>query len=102
MKSEAVIAGAELIRLERELDAAFAGGTIDEAGLRVLLDSIARTRRDLRFVHLSAHLETPPLLSKDQIDSYSRLRGYGSGDPCSAVPPGHDPERWRKHNGCEG
>ena len=32
---------------------------------------------------------------------YNVLRGYDGVDPCAAVPPGHNPEMWRKHNGCE-
>lgn len=101
MKNAAVPLGEELVRLERELDAAFANGSIDDRMLRDLLNSIAQTRSDLRYVHLAAHLETPLLLSRDQIDEYNRLRGYDSGDPCATVPPGHDPELWKKHNHCE-
>ena len=101
MKGEAMRLGRELIRLEQELDQAFAERAIDDGLLRSLLDSIATTRRDLRFVHLAAHLQTPPLLSGEQIAAYSRLRGYDDGDPCASVPPGHDPAMWRRHNGCE-
>jgi hypothetical protein len=36
----------------------------------------AETRGDLRFVHLATHLETPAVLSLDQIKIYNRLRGY--------------------------
>jgi hypothetical protein len=51
-------------------------------------------------VHLSRHLQTPPLLTPHQIARYNQLRGYTS-DPCASVPEGHDAEMWRKHNGCE-
>jgi hypothetical protein len=30
------------------------------------------------------------------------MRGYGEGDPWKNVPAGHDPEMWKKHNGCAG
>lgn len=101
MKDEAIPLGTELIRLERELDEAFAHGTIGDAELRRLVAAIGNVRQELRYVHLSAHLKTPGVLSQQQIDTYSRLRGYGSSDPCSSVPPGHDPEMWRKHNRCD-
>jgi len=101
MRSAAIPLGHELIRLERQLEASFADGTIDNQRLRDQLDAIARTRRDLRYVHLSAHLQTPALLTGTQIRSYMRLRGYDTGDPCRSVPEGHDPEMWRKHNHCD-
>jgi hypothetical protein len=47
-------------------------------------------------------LETPPLLTADQIVRYNDLRGYDAADPCDAVPEGHDAAMWRRHNGCDG
>ena len=41
------------------------------------------------------------LVTEDQIQAYGRLRGYDAGDPCRAVPEGHDPAMWRKHNHCD-
>lgn len=100
MKTEAVNIGLKLIERESELDAAFAGGQIDESTLRRLVMEIADLRGRLRYVHLAAHLETPRVLSEEQIDCYYELRGY-SNDPCAQVPQGHDPEMWRRHNGCD-
>jgi Spy/CpxP family protein refolding chaperone len=101
MKKQAVPLGQELIEGERALEEAFADGSLDEKELRRRLHRIARVRGDLRYVHLSAHLKTPPLLSEEQIRSYNSLRGYDGQDPCSSVPPGHDPEMWRRHNHCD-
>lgn len=100
MQSQAVLLGNELIELERKLNQEFAAQTITEETLRDLLEQIARTRKELRYVHLSAHLETPRILTTGQIDRYNELRGYGAADPCQNIPPGHDPEMWKRHNNC--
>ena len=100
MKREAIPLGEALIRLERELDVYFAAGRGDRQELEAMLDAIGEVRSSLRFVHLAAHLETPAILTPQQIAAYVRLRGYDSDGPCAAVPPGHDPRMWRQHNGC--
>lgn len=100
MKKQAVRLGNELIERERELNRHFAKGTIDEKKLKGLLDRIADTYKKLRFVHLSAHLKTPDVLSPSQIKEYNKLRGYSSDDPCENIPKGHDPEMWRRHHDC--
>lgn len=100
MTEQAIVAGRELIRLEAELDAGFRERRIDAEMLRRLLGDIEAVRRDLRYIHLSTHLQTPAILSDDQIARYNALRGYTRADPCAAVPQGHDPEMWRRHNGC--
>lgn len=100
MNTQAVQLGYELIALERELDSHFANRTIDERILRDLLDRIARTYGELRFIHLSAHLRTPDILSRAQIEQYNKLRGYTTDDPCLNIPEGHDPEMWKKHHNC--
>ncbi|WP_349370817.1 Spy/CpxP family protein refolding chaperone [Salinarimonas sp.] len=99
MRREAQEAGARLMAAEEALEAAFRGGGLDDTALRRLVDEAGDARADLRFVHLSRHLSTPPLLTAEQIEAYRRLRGYAS-DPCAAVPEGHDAAMWRRHNGC--
>lgn len=101
MKAAAIVEGDKLIALEAELDRHFRDGTITEELLRASLDEIAATQKALRYVHLSTHLKTPAILSRDQIAAYNALRGYADADPCANVPDGHDPAMWRKHNGCE-
>jgi hypothetical protein len=100
MKQEAVPLGLELIELERELNNHFANRTITDELLRQILQKIARVHRQLRYVHLSAHLKTPHILRSEQITLYNKLRGYSSDDPCENVPNGHDPEMWKKHHNC--
>jgi Spy/CpxP family protein refolding chaperone len=101
MKAQAVVLGERLIDLESELNAAFANRTIDQAQLEKSVEEIAKVRAELRIVHLSTHLQTPNILNGEQIALYNRLRGYSSADPCSNIPEGHDPEMWKRHNGCK-
>jgi len=101
MKADAIDPGERLITLERQLEGHFRDGTITDAILRSSLDDIAAARRDLRYIHLATHLQTPTILSADQIRKYNELRGYSKPDPCASVPEGHDAEMWRRHNGCK-
>lgn len=100
MQSEAQEAGARLIAAEAEIEAAFRAGDLSPERLRSLIEASEAARADLRYIHLSRHLETPPLLSDEQIASYIALRGYGQPDPCNAVPTGHNEAMWRRHNNC--
>ena len=100
MNKQAVTLGLELIELERELNSHFANRTVDEEILKDLLEKIARTYKELRYVHLSAHLKTPLILSPDQIKQYNTLRGYSTDDPCVNIPAGHDPAMWKRHHNC--
>jgi hypothetical protein len=100
MKQEAIPLGHELIELERELNNHFANRTITHELLNQLLMRIAQVHRQLRYVHLSAHLNTPDILISEQITLYNKLRGYSSDDPCQNVPKGHDPIMWKMHHNC--
>lgn len=100
MKAKAIPLGKQLIEQERQLNQAFADKSITPQQLSQQLDAIAQTRKELRYVHLITHLATPDILSPQQIAQYNALRGYGSADPCSAVPQGHDPAMWKMHNNC--
>ncbi|MBL1377013.1 hypothetical protein [Zobellella iuensis] len=102
MREEAISAGERLIQAELALEQALKGGSIGKAELRQRIAEAEAVRAELRFVHLSRHLDTVTLLSEAQIRRYQALRGYGSAaSPCEQVPPGHDPERFRQHMGCE-
>ena len=101
MQQQAIPLGRRLIELEKVLNESFAKKTINKETLRQQLDQITRTRAELRYVHLVAHLETPTILSAQQIEKYNNLRGYATNNPCDKVPTGHDPVMWRKHNNCE-
>jgi Spy/CpxP family protein refolding chaperone len=100
MKNDAIPLGLTLIELEKELNNAFADRAIDEKRLKDLLEEIADTYMALRFVHLSTHLKTPNILTPFQIETYNKLRGYFSEDPCKNIPKGHDPDMWKKHHNC--
>lgn len=101
MQQQAIPLGIKLIEYERELNTLFAKGTVTEELLRGLLEKIAEVQEQLRYVHLSAHLKTPDILTGKQIDLYNELRGYFSSDPCNNIPEGHDPEMWKRHNNCQ-
>ena len=98
MKTEAIKLGIQLIEFEKDLEIGFQNNSVDRETLKQSLAAISQTRSDLRFVHLATHLETPKILSLEQIDKYNALRGYSNSDPCKNVPSGHNAEMWRKHS----
>lgn len=100
LKIKAIAEGKKLIELERQLGTGFRDKSISDSKLRQLLDQISNSRSNLRYIHLSTHLTTPPLLTSKQIARYNKLRGYGGDDPCANVPEGHDPKMWKKMNNC--
>lgn len=101
MNAQARKQGEVLIGIETELEAHFRNRTITDELLRDHLHTIGQARTELRYIHLSTHLQTPKILTEQQIARYNALRGYGNDDPCANVPEGHNAEMWRKHNGCE-
>jgi len=100
MRSSAKQLGEQLITQESELDKRFSTAVPSKDELRLLVNQIGKTRSELRYVHLSAHLVMPDILSEDQIETYNRIRGYSSADPCENVPEGHNATMWKKHNDC--
>jgi hypothetical protein len=100
MQREAIAEGERLISLERELESQFVDGSVTDESLKAKLAQIEASRGRLRYIHLITHLETPALLSREQIERYNKLRGYG-GDPCANIPAGHDAKMWRRHNNCD-
>jgi len=78
MKAEAMALGSQLIEKEKQLDQGFANESIEPATLKRLLTEIATIQANIRYVHLKAHLEQRPLLTKHQIMKYDQLRGYGN------------------------
>jgi len=93
--------GERYVVLEKQLNEQFATGQITPETLKVLLSNIATVWGELRYTHLSSHLQTGPILKPAQVALYNRLRGYSSNDPCLNIPEGHDPTMWKKHNNCE-
>jgi len=101
MKAAAASKGQMMIAAETELDRRFKHNEIDDVRLVELVTQIARLRGELRLIHLSAHLETWPVLTEHQVARYNQLRGYSEADACANIPAGHNEAMWRKHNNCQ-
>jgi Spy/CpxP family protein refolding chaperone len=95
VKARAVQLGLKLIEQERELNRRFATGDITEEELRHLVRQIAETTAELRYVHLSTHLQTLPILTPHQINTYNRVRGYTTGESVSTEDGVHSPQMHR-------
>jgi len=68
--------GNEIVRNEEELETMFKTGSVKEEALQSKLREIGRLRADLRQVHLHAHIRLKQALRPEQIELYSKLRGY--------------------------
>lgn len=101
MQTEARETGARFIAAEQAIEDAFRTDVLTPDRLKSLVDTAAETRAELRYIHLSRHLETPLLLTAEQVGKYRELRGYAQADPCATVPEGHDPAMWKSHSGCK-
>ncbi|SFO11492.1 hypothetical protein SAMN04488056_103206 [Cohaesibacter marisflavi] len=101
MTSDARKEAKTYIFLEAKLEKEFSAGRINDGLLRTALGYIEESRRKLRYIHLSAHLEATKIVTPEQVEHYNALRGYSEeSDVCASVPEGHDAAMWRKHNGC--
>ena len=78
MRAEAVPLGEKLLAQEAALDQQFASHSITAESLKVATAQIGATQTELRETHLKYHLETAQILSAEQMQHYSMLRGYGS------------------------
>jgi Spy/CpxP family protein refolding chaperone len=87
MSADAKPLGQELLDHEATLDRLFADGTITPDRLTVETAAIGELQGRLRAVHLTAHLGTRAVLSRDQVARYGRLRGYG--DPATPMQHHH-------------
>ena len=76
MRMAAIAEGERLLKAEQALENAFRANTVTEESLQGMLAESGRSRMRLRFIHLSAHLGTPELLTEAQIARYAALRGY--------------------------
>jgi Spy/CpxP family protein refolding chaperone len=77
-KEEARRLGAEVVRLEKELDALFAMRTATAAAIDAKVAQIAAVNGRVRASHLKTHVRTAELLTPGQIERYKTERGYGS------------------------
>ena len=78
MKAEAVPLGAKLLEQEAALDQQFANHSVTAESLKATTAQIGVTQAELRNTHLKYHLQTAAILSAEQMQHYSMLRGYGS------------------------
>ena len=76
MKKRAQALGQRYISSEARIDALFRNRAVTKENLRAHLREADTLRSQLREVHLLAHLQTTPLLTRHQRHIYSRLRGY--------------------------
>lgn len=79
MSNNAKSIGAAIIDTEQQMDRAFDNKTITQENLKLMLDKSADLYGQLRFAHLSAHLDTVEMLTIEQVQMYNTMRGYGSG-----------------------
>ena len=75
MATRAKDIGKQIVRIEGELNDAFARNFVNEKSVRDDAEEIGRLRGKLRSVHLNAHLRTKALLTAKQIEMYKTLRG---------------------------
>ncbi len=78
MEARAKELGQRIVRIEEEMNTAFRQGLVNEKSVRDDAEQIGRLRGRLRAVHLTAHLKTKEMLSKDQRDLYKILRNVGT------------------------
>lgn len=81
MTAEALPLGATLLEQEATLDRQFADRSITPETLKAETAEIGATQAELRNTHLKYHLQTAQILTPDQMQRYSTLRGYGSATP---------------------
>lgn len=80
MQTSAIELGRQLVDQEKELDRLFDENKATRESLEKTLKEIGSTVAELRFVHLSAHLEQKRILNKHQVMMYDQLRGYNEAD----------------------
>ena len=80
MLEQAIPLGEQLIAAEQVLDDLFTKGTPDASAVADATRAIGLIEANLRAVHLKAHLETTPLLTRHQRMIYSKARGYGGAN----------------------
>ena len=78
MKAKAVPLGERLLKQEAALDQQFANHLVTPERLKVATAAIGVTQGKLLETHLKYHLQTAQILSAEQMQHYSTLRGYAS------------------------
>jgi hypothetical protein len=96
-KAEARTLGAEVVRLEAELDRLFAERRATADNVSQVAAAIGAAQARVRASHLATHVATAALLTPEQIRRYDALRGYagGSAAPAAAGAAADDTHRHR-------
>ncbi|MGH6609000.1 MAG: Spy/CpxP family protein refolding chaperone [Burkholderiaceae bacterium] len=68
--------GAELVEAERRLDALFAQQQAETSNVSTATERVGNLQAKLRAEHLNTHLQQKALLTAEQVQRYSELRGY--------------------------
>jgi Spy/CpxP family protein refolding chaperone len=71
--------GAQVVALERDLDALFREHAATPAAIDAKTALIASAQARVRAAHLRAHLQATALLTPEQVARYQELRGYSGG-----------------------
>ena len=79
MKEQAVTLGRDLIEVEKTLDETFASGSVSSDEARTAMKRAAELDAEIRWTHVSAHLDQTEILTQEQRHAYIQLRGYASG-----------------------
>jgi Spy/CpxP family protein refolding chaperone len=90
MNAQARALGIRYIEAEAALDVAFADRSVTPGTLAALTQEAGQVRASLRAVHLAAHLEAAPILTRHQTMLYNKARGYDSGAGHSGNGHSHD------------
>src|SRR5262249_44665956 len=80
-KAEALPLGAKLLSEEAALDEQFSSHSVTTETLKDATAQIGVTQAELRNTHLKYHLQTAQILTADQMQHYTMLRGYGAEMP---------------------
>jgi hypothetical protein len=84
-KADARTLGAEVVRLERDLDALFAERRATPDAVDVRLAALGAAQARYRGAHLKTHIATTALLDAAQMAKYDSFRGY-TAVPASTAP----------------
>lgn len=80
MRADAQEKGRAYMAAEAAVDALFRDGTATPQTIATATAEAGAALAALRTVHLAAHLETAPILSRHQHHLYAQARGYGGAD----------------------
>jgi len=76
MKERTTALGDKVLTEERRLEEMFRTRTVTPEALAAQVRTVESLRGELRQAHLATHLETLPLLTREQVARYDAMRGY--------------------------